>query len=54
MVDNERCARATLSLPLRRLASTLLVLGVLAWPSLSRETRQKLFWDNASRFYKQT
>ena len=27
---------------------------VLAWPSLGRETRQKLFWDNASRFYKQT
>ena len=27
---------------------------VLAWPSLSEETRRKLFWDNATRFYKQT
>ena len=27
---------------------------VLAWSSLSDETRRKLMWDNASRFYKQT
>ena len=27
---------------------------IMAWPSLSDQTRQKLFWDNASRFYKQT
>lgn len=27
---------------------------VLAWSSLSRETRQKLMWGNATRFYKQT
>jgi predicted TIM-barrel fold metal-dependent hydrolase len=27
---------------------------VLAWSSLGQETRQKLFWDNAARFYKRT
>ena len=27
---------------------------VLGWSSLGPETRQKLFWDNATRFYKQT
>ena len=27
---------------------------VLGWSSLTPETRQKLFWDNATRFYKQT
>jgi predicted TIM-barrel fold metal-dependent hydrolase len=28
--------------------------NILAWSSLSGDTRQKLFWDNASRFFKQT
>ena len=27
---------------------------VMGWSSLSDETRQKLFWDNANRFYKRT
>ena len=27
---------------------------VLGWSSLKAETRQKLLWDNATRFYKQT
>jgi len=27
---------------------------VLAWSSLSPETKQKLMWGNATRFYKQT
>ena len=27
---------------------------VLRWSSLSKETMQKLMWDNAIRFYKQT
>ena len=27
---------------------------VMAWSSLSDQTRQKLFWDNASRFYKRS
>ena len=27
---------------------------VMDWTSLSEETRQKLFWDNANRFYKRT
>jgi uncharacterized protein len=27
---------------------------VLAWPSLGEEVRRKLFWSNATRFYKQT
>ena len=27
---------------------------VLAWSSLSDDTRHKLMWDNAARFYKQT
>jgi predicted TIM-barrel fold metal-dependent hydrolase len=28
--------------------------NVLGWTSLSPETRRKLLWDNAWRFYKQT
>jgi uncharacterized protein len=28
--------------------------NIMAWSSLSGETRQKLFWDNANRFFKQT
>jgi hypothetical protein len=28
--------------------------NVLGWSSLSAETKRKLFWDNAARFYKQT
>jgi len=27
---------------------------VLGWSSLKPETQQKLLWDNAARFYKQT
>ena len=27
---------------------------VMGWTSLSQETKQKLFWDNANRFYKRT
>ncbi len=27
---------------------------VLGWSTLKPETRQKLFWDNATRFYKHT
>ena len=27
---------------------------VLGWPGLKPETQHKLFWDNATRFYKQT
>jgi len=28
--------------------------NILAWQSLKPQTRQKLFWDNANRFYRQT
>jgi predicted TIM-barrel fold metal-dependent hydrolase len=28
--------------------------NIMAWSSLSGETRRKLFWDNANRFFKQT
>jgi predicted TIM-barrel fold metal-dependent hydrolase len=28
--------------------------NILAWSSLETDTKQKLFWDNASRFFKQT
>jgi len=28
--------------------------NILAWSSLSGETRGKLFWGNANRFFKQT
>jgi uncharacterized protein len=28
--------------------------NILAWRSLSGDTRKKLFWDNANRFFKQT
>ena len=27
---------------------------VLEWPSLGPDTRQKLFWDNANRCFRQT
>jgi predicted TIM-barrel fold metal-dependent hydrolase len=29
------------------------VANVLAWKSLSSDTREKLFWGNANRFFKQ-
>ncbi len=28
--------------------------NILAWSSLAADTRKKLRWDNASRFFKQT
>jgi uncharacterized protein len=28
--------------------------NILAWQSLTPDTRRKLFWDNAARFFKQT
>jgi predicted TIM-barrel fold metal-dependent hydrolase len=28
--------------------------NILAWQSLNSQTQQKLFWDNANRFYRQT
>jgi len=28
--------------------------NILAWPSLTPDTRRKLLWDNAARFFKQT
>ena len=28
--------------------------NILAWHSLKPQTRQKLFWDNANRFYRRT
>jgi len=28
--------------------------NILAWSSLSDQTRRKLFWDNANRLFKQT
>ena len=28
--------------------------NILAWQTLKPETRKKLFWDNAARFFKQT
>jgi len=28
--------------------------NILAWRSLKPDTRQKLLWDNAARFFKQT
>ena len=28
--------------------------NILKWSSVKPETRQKLLWDNASRFYKRT
>jgi predicted TIM-barrel fold metal-dependent hydrolase len=28
--------------------------NILAWSSLGGDTRGKLFWDNANRFFKQT
>ena len=28
--------------------------NILAWQSLKPQTQQKLFWDNANRFYRQT
>jgi hypothetical protein len=28
--------------------------NILAWSSLKPETRKKVLWDNASRFFKQT
>jgi len=27
--------------------------NILAWSSLKEETRQKLLWDNAARFFKE-
>jgi hypothetical protein len=30
------------------------VSNILAWKSLRTETQQKLLWDNARRFFKQT
>jgi predicted TIM-barrel fold metal-dependent hydrolase len=27
--------------------------NILAWSSIGTDTKQKLFWDNASRFFKQ-
>ncbi len=31
-----------------------LIDNILAWQTLKPETRKKLFWDNAARFFKQT
>jgi predicted TIM-barrel fold metal-dependent hydrolase len=28
--------------------------NILAWQSLKPQTQQKLFWDNANRFYRST
>jgi len=28
--------------------------NILAWTSLKQDTRKKLLWDNASRFFKET
>ena len=28
--------------------------NILAWQSLEPQTQQKLFWDNANRFYRPT
>jgi hypothetical protein len=50
----ERKRRTSSPLLGRRCADVNTVSNILSWKSLKPETQQKLLWDNARRFFKQT